>query len=322
MRLFLIASSVCLAVAGDLKFTSIAGTQASIRWDGTTLTVPQHCRADTCESIKTAASGADERSAENKIEIADHATKIETLRMFATSQANENVELRKLITGMSKTMGDLRTELNSLKTETAKDVADLETEYVTEAASSPLSRSLAANPTPPPPHPPSTTSRSLDADAANLATLTTAYQKADDHLNVAISAVSKMQGPKGDKGDKGQKGDKGDKGDTGEKGVAATTTTVSLASHGGACAGLPRAPPRLRHRAACSPPPPPSPLRRPRRTPRYARPPASTCRTTAAPTAAGTATAATAASPRTRGICSLAKWSCSATPVATTWTWC
>jgi hypothetical protein len=294
MRLFLIASSVvCLAVAGDLKFTSVAGPQASIRWDGTTLTVPQHCRADTCESIKTAASGADERSAENKIEIADHATKIETLRMFATSQANENVELRKLITGMSKTMGDLRTELNNLKTETAKDVAELETD--------------------------------LDADAANLATLTTAYQKADDDLNVAISAVSKMQGPKGEKGDKGQKGETGDKGDTGEKGdtgvIATTTTTVSLASHGGACAGLTRPPPASAT-VACLPTPPPPPPRRPRPTPRYARPPASMCRTTAALTAAGTATAATAASPRTRGICSLAKWSCTATPAATTWTWC
>merc|ERR1719424_802578 len=49
MRLTCLAAGLALAAAGDLKFTAKSGS-TKIEWDGSKLTVPQHCRKETCDS--------------------------------------------------------------------------------------------------------------------------------------------------------------------------------------------------------------------------------------------------------------------------------
>jgi hypothetical protein len=51
MKLSLLALGLAMASAGELKFNSLAGTTTAIEWDGSTLTVPQHCRATTCDDL-------------------------------------------------------------------------------------------------------------------------------------------------------------------------------------------------------------------------------------------------------------------------------
>ena len=51
MRSVLFAATAALVSAGELKFTAPQGGTATIVWDGTNLSVPQHCREDTCSTI-------------------------------------------------------------------------------------------------------------------------------------------------------------------------------------------------------------------------------------------------------------------------------
>ena len=215
-KLILLAAVASVATAGDLQFTSVNGGSTQISWDGTTLSVPQHCRQDTCTGIAGTATAADERSAESALKIGALETKVETLRMFSTGQANENAALRNLLSALSTTVGNMQKEIDALRADHAADVAGI--------------------------------AATVNADIANLAKLDAAYQRADDALAVQISAVSKMEGPQGEKGDqgnpgapgapgakgdtgatgaKGEKGEKGDTGPKGEDGKAAPTTTTT-----------------------------------------------------------------------------------------------
>jgi hypothetical protein len=80
---------VGLAAASELQFTVVDGRETKISWDGDTLSVPQHCRSETCATLATQASLS-----------ATHA-RVEALETALASLANENTALRKLISELT-----------------------------------------------------------------------------------------------------------------------------------------------------------------------------------------------------------------------------
>jgi hypothetical protein len=202
--------------AADLKLTDRAGgSSVKISWDGTTLTVPQHCRADSCTAL------------------AD----------FATAQATENAALRGLIADQGTQLADLASKhgdhiASSEQADLAFEAADAALAAAVQSVSKLQGPKGAKGAT-------GATGATGAAGAAGAAGATGAagaqgIQGIQGDTGAAGAAGSQgaqgiqgiqgndgQDGAKGDTGntgaqgttgDKGIQGDKGDKGDTGDKG--------------------------------------------------------------------------------------------------------
>ena len=109
-----LALVLCAVSGSNLKLAGQNGATAIIDWDGTTLTVPQHCREDTCtdHGNRVAATEASVTAFEA------------ALQAVNLAQVAENTALRTLIAGLrADLMGLAKTHHDDIAVSTNADTA-------------------------------------------------------------------------------------------------------------------------------------------------------------------------------------------------------